>query len=469
MELKLYNTLTREKALFIPRRRSQVDMYVCGITPYSETHIGHARTFVFFDTLRRFLESYGFTVLYVQNVTDVEDKIINQANKEGIHFTEVVEKYFSDYLEGMDNLGVKRASFYPKVSDHIPEIIEMIEGILRNNCAYIVDGNVYFSVSSFSGYGKLSGQSIADMQAGARIEVDPLKRDPLDFALWKKAKHGEPFWDSPWGKGRPGWHIECSTLSFHYLRLGFDIHGGGRDLVFPHHENEIAQTESFAQASPMANWWVHCGPLRIKGEKMSKSLGNIITLKELFKQFSPLVLRAFFLMSHYRSPLNFSLEQLTEVQSALSKVEATQERLFALTTRPALQETKVQEKFVQLLEGFKRQFAQSLLDDLNTAVAMGEIFKFSKDINSIPELSCMEATLALSSLTRALSILGIDQFAFPGVEREKPQLLDLILEIRQQCREQKMWSLADGIRKRLSELGIFVEDLPGGKYRYQIK
>jgi len=319
MTLKVYNSLTGKKEKFTPLRKDKVEMYVCGVTVYDDCHLGHARCYVAFDVIYRYLKHKGYQVKYIQNITDVDDKIIAKAKKEGLGIKgqglrdlkalvkRVAEKYTKEYFKWMDYLKVKRAALYPKATEHIEDMIELVQGLIDKGYAYEVDGDVYFDISKFSSYGKLSGRSLDEMRAGARVEVNERKRNPLDFALWKKAKEGEPIWNSPWGEGRPGWHIECSAMSMKYLGESFDIHGGGQDLVFPHHDNEIAQSEAYS-GKPFVKYWLHNGFVTMKGEKMSKSLGNIFTLKKLFQAFpNPEVTRLFLLSMHYRSPIDLSL------------------------------------------------------------------------------------------------------------------------------------------------------------------
>ena len=316
--MKVYNTLTRRKEEF-PSKDQKIRMYVCGITPYDFCHIGHARCYLVYDMIVRYLRYKGYEILYVQNFTDIDDKIIERAKEENTTPFEIAEKYISFYFRDMDKLGIERANIYPRVTKHIPDIIKMIKGLIEKGYAYEVDGNVYFSVEKFPSYGKLSGRNLKEMYAGARVEVDENKRNPLDFALWKKAKEGEPFWESPWGKGRPGWHIECSAMSLKYLGENFTIHGGAKELIFPHHENEIAQSESYT-SSPFVQFWIHNGLVTVNGQKMSKSLGNFITVEEILKRYSPNVIRMFLLSTHYQSPLDFSEEGLKQAKHGFEKI-----------------------------------------------------------------------------------------------------------------------------------------------------
>ena len=322
MTLRIYNTLTRSKEEFVPRKPGQVDIYQCGITPYDFTHIGHARQYVFWDTVRRYLKYRGWNVFCVQNVTDVDDKIITRAKDEGVEPEDISEKYHRDFLEVMDMLGVERPDVMPKVTQHIPEIIKLVEGLIEKGYAYEVGGDVFFDVTSYPGYGKLSGRSLDDMMAGARIEINPKKRNTMDFALWKAAKPGEPAWDSPWGPGRPGWHIECSALALKYLGSSFDMHGGGDELVFPHHENEIAQSEAFT-GEDFARYFVHHAMLNIDDVKMSKSLGNFFSVRDVLKEYEPGVIRYFFAARHYRTPANYGVEELEAADAAYRRLVST--------------------------------------------------------------------------------------------------------------------------------------------------
>ncbi|RLF36426.1 MAG: cysteine--tRNA ligase, partial [Thermoplasmata archaeon] len=326
MTLRIYNTLSREKELFIPLEKNRVRMYVCGMTVYSDAHIGHARTYFAFDVIRRYLEYKGYRVTYVQNITDVDDKIIAAANREGIHPLEYSKRYAERCLKDLDNLGIRRADIYPKASETIPDMIKMIQQIIDNGYGYEANGDVYFSVEKFKEYGKLSRQNIAKMKIGARIKPGEKKHSPLDFALWKQARPGEPAWDSPWGKGRPGWHIECSTMSIKHLGVPFDIHGGGMDLCFPHHENEIAQAEA-ATGKTFAKYWIHIGLLTVNGEKMSKSLGNIVNIRDLLKKWDPEVIRFFYAQTHYRSPPDFTEKTLKNAEKSLEKIHRLKEKI----------------------------------------------------------------------------------------------------------------------------------------------
>ena len=380
MGLTLYNDLTRCKEEFMPLIQGKVGFYVCGPTVYDFIHIGNARPFVVFDVLRRYMEHKGLEVIYVQNFTDIDDKMINKANELGISVEELAERFINAYFEDIAPLGVKRATVHPLATEHIDEIIDLISRIMENGHAYVTEGNVYFDVKSFPEYGKLSGQSIEELQAGARIEVDVRKRHPLDFVLWKAKKAGEPWWDSPWGPGRPGWHIECSAMAMKYLGETVDIHGGGSDLIFPHHENEIAQAEA-ATGKQFVRYWVHNGYLLINKEKMSKSLGNILTVREIIKKYQPLAVRLFILGAHYRSPLDFSDESLTQATRSLQRLRNCYSDLMFHLERS--QEKDVPDTWLNDIvdEGYGR-FCEALDDDCNTAAALGVVFEVVRELNN---------------------------------------------------------------------------------------
>ena len=336
MSIKVYNTLTRQKEEFVPIEPGKASIYVCGVTPYNHPHIGNARPFVTWDVIHRFLEHEGYEVTHVQNFTDVDDKIINAANKEGVAWSDICGRYIDAYFEAIDKLNVRRADIYPRVSDHMAEIIAMVEKLIENGFAYEVEGDVYYRVEKFDRYGELSGRNLDDMLAGARIDVDERKENPMDFALWKAAKPGEPSWTSPWGEGRPGWHIECSVMSMKYLGESFDFHGGGSDLIFPHHENEIAQSEGCTGKHPFVKYWLHNGFITVNEEKMSKSLGNFFLVVDILEHFEPETLRFFILSTHYRSPLDFSDERLKEAERSLTRLATALENLRTLEQIPGV-------------------------------------------------------------------------------------------------------------------------------------
>lgn len=467
MPLKIYNDLTRQKEEFQPINSPRVGLYVCGITPYDETHLGHARAYLTFDVIRRYLEYSGYEVKHIQNITDIDDKIIKKSRELGINTGELVEKYNQSYFEVMDRLNVKRAGDYPKATDLIPDMIKWIGGLVDKGLAYILEDGVYFEVDKFKDYGKLSGRKKEGMEAGARVEVDTNKRNPLDFVLWKKAKEGEPSWESPWGAGRPGWHIECSVMSTKYLGEQFDIHGGGLDLLFPHHENEIAQTEALTGKVPWVKYWVHNGFVNINQQKMSKSLGNFFTLKEIYEQYDPMVVRLFLLSTHYRSPLNFSDAQLKESQAAFQKIVKTVGDLdFLIMKVPETEEVEVKETRDELAD-LEEKFKMAMDDDFNSAAAVGVIFETVHFINEhIKEEKIDRGSLKADKdkLLEFCEVLGLN------VERRTLNVehrnIDKLIEEREEARKNKDFKRADAIREELASGGIIIEDTPyGAKWR----
>lgn len=481
MALRVYNSLTKRKENFTPVKPGKVSIYVCGVTPYNHPHIGNARPFVTWDVVRRYLENRGFEVYHIQNFTDVDDKIINAANAEGVSWDVVANRYIDAYFDVMDRLNIRRAHNYPRVSGHMAEIIEMVSTLVDKGFAYVVDGDVYYGVENFSGYGKLSGRSLEDMKAGARVEVDERKNHPMDFALWKSAKPGEPAWESPWGPGRPGWHIECSAMSLKYLGESFDFHGGGSDLVFPHHENEIAQSEAYTGNTPFVHYWLHNGFITVNEEKMSKSLGNFFLVKDILEHYPPEVLRFFILSTHYRSPLNFSDEQLAEAGRGLERLRtAVVNMTYLVAAALPKGESEQSGKFMAVAEEIKKDFLDAMDDDFNTALAISGLFALAKEINIYySSIMSGKGTLDAAALAKVQAIyyemtdiLGLLEPIRDGaalrdgqgkVEEELAgSLLDLIVEIRQQARSRKDWATADTIRNRLGELGYVIEDSPQG-------
>ncbi len=481
MTLKVFNSLTKQKETFKPAESGKVKMYVCGVTPYNHPHIGNARPFVTWDVIRRYLEEQGYTVLHVQNFTDVDDKIINAANAEGVSWDTIADRYIAAYFEVMDKLNIRRAHLYPRVSDHMPEIIAMVATLIEKGFAYVVDGDVYYSVEKFDDYGKLSGRGLDDMKAGARVDVDERKNHPMDFALWKSAKPGEPSWASPWGQGRPGWHIECSAMSQKYLGAGFDFHGGGSDLIFPHHENEIAQSEAYSGVTPFVRYWLHNGFITVNEEKMSKSLGNFFLVKDILEHYPPEVLRFFILSTHYRSPLNFSDEQLAEAGRGLERLRTAVRNVEYLAGSAV--DSGTSDQAAALLEAghkTKADFAAAMDDDFNTALAISTLFGLAKEINiyysavmagKIPHDAEIMATVQAIyyELADILGLLVEERTGAPaacgqGEEQEAiiVKLLDLIVDIRQDARKKKDWATADSIRDRLDAIGYVIEDSPQG-------
>lgn len=448
--MKLYNTLSGQKEEFTTPD-GKVRMYVCGITPYAPSHIGHAMMSVVFDVVRRYLEYRGYDVTHIQNFTDVDDKIITTANDIGISTSELAETNIRQYMEEMDALNVLRAHTYPRATTEIPAIVNMIESLESQGYAYNVDGDVYFRVSRNDDYGKLSRRSPDDLLAGARVEVDELKEDPRDFALWKSQKPGEPAWDSPWGAGRPGWHIECSAMSMRYLQEGVDIHGGGRDLIFPHHENEIAQSESSSQQKPFARFWMHNGLLSINEDKMSKSIGNVITVGEALDRFSPPALRLFFLSSHYRNPLVFSDQNIAAQERAIERIRNAAYSDGQQVGGEPLDASE-----------FKRTFVDAMDDDFNTPRALAAIFDLSREINRASEQG-MDVSEAQETLLKLVGVLGIDlNKPDSGESGDIGPFVNLLVEIRTELRAARQFALADKIRDELAERGVSLEDSGSG-------
>lgn len=459
--MKLYNTLSQQKETFVPIEAGKVRMYSCGPTVYNYFHIGNARPFIVFDVLRRFLEYTGYEVTFIQNFTDVDDKIINRSHEEGIAPSEVSEKYIREYFIDADGLGIKRANAHPKVSEHMPEIIAMIKTLEEKGLAYNVDGNVYYRVDEFEDYGKLSKQSIDDLRSGARIDVNDEKQSPLDFALWKKKKEGEPFWESPWGQGRPGWHIECSAMSKKHLGETIDIHGGGQDLIFPHHENEIAQSEGSC-GKPFANYWVHNGYINIDNEKMSKSKGNFFTVRDIAKKFDLEVVRMFLLMAHYRSPVNFSEPLLQQAATALERLYTAKFQMsFLLENATAETATTAESQWMDSLAKYKKDFVAAMEDDINTADAIAVIFELVRDLNSnLDANSSRPAIIAGQALfTELTNVLGL---AVKEKETNLDEAVEDLIAQRQAARKAKDFKRADEIRDELLAMGIVLEDTREG-------
>ena len=461
--MKIYNTLTRKKEEFVPIDEKEVKMYSCGPTVYNYFHIGNARPFIIFDTVRRYLEYKGYKVKFVQNFTDIDDKMIKRANEEGITVKELAERFIKEYFVDAEGLGIDKATVHPKATENIDAIIELIKKLEENGFVYSVDGDVYFSTKKFREYGKLSHQSLDDLELGARIDVDERKQDPMDFAVWKAQKPGEPAWDSPWGKGRPGWHIECSAMANKYLGETIDIHSGGQDLIFPHHENEIAQSEA-ANGKPFARYWMHNGFINVDNKKMSKSEGNFFTVREIAQKFDYEVIRFFMLSAHYRSPINFSSELLEQAQNGLERIYNCIDNLLYLKEHAEDRDMSEEEKGLEnkLLE-LKGKFIEAMDDDINTADAIAAIFDIVKEVNSSITANSKSSKAIIDfsySLIRELGgVLGIAQ-------KQKEDNLDSEIEelinLRQQARKEKNWKLADEIRDKLKAMGIALEDTPQG-------
>lgn len=463
--IRVYNALTGKKEEFVPLSEGKVGIYVCGVTPYAKTHIGHARPSVVWDVIKKFLRYKGYEVTHVQNFTDVDDKIIDRAQKEGIDPLVLSREYAQAYLASMDALGVERATEYPLVSEHMKEILDLVQTLVDKGHAYVVNGNVFFSVVSFPGYGKLSNQKVEELLSGTRFEVDKDKQSPLDFALWKRAKEGEISWDSPFGKGRPGWHIECSAMSKSYLGETFDFHGGGSDLVFPHHENEIAQSEA-ATGKPLAQYWVHSGMLNLTSEKMSKSLGNVISIDEVLAKYPKELFRFYMLSTQYRSELEYYDGKLDDLMKGFRRMNDCVSRL----ERLAFSGEEVQEgELRDFLEDARARFFLALEDDFNTALAIGVLFEAVSKVNafvaSVEEDEGYATSYALA--LRFFKELGGDLLGILQSKEETKEglvepLMELILELRKTLREEKNYTLADFLREKLQGLGIVLEDTPKG-------
>lgn len=495
--IRLYDTQARTKRDFEPLHDGKIGMYVCGPTVYNYIHIGNARTFISFDVIRRYLEWRGFDVTFVQNVTDVDDKIITKANEEGRSAADVAAEYTKAFIDDMRAAGVKDPDIRPRATEEIPAMIELVSELIAKGHAYEVDGDVYFSVRSFSDYGKLSHRNVDEMESGHRElrsdgqGLEDRKRDPLDFAVWKAAKPGEPSWESPWGQGRPGWHIECSAMSHKYLGMPFDIHGGGADLVFPHHENEIAQSEAAYDCS-FANYWMHGGMLQINSEKMSKSLGNFLLLRDVLKTTDARVLRMLMLQTHYRSPLDFSQDRLDEAAVALERIENVAARLEWLATNPTEGGAQVDaEALAAQCERARESFVAAMDDDFNTAGALGAVFTFVGELNAALDGVAVSAEnahavlAARDALIELMGVFGIEcgaaaQAQYPhevvDLARElaeyagddAAEAVDALLAARAEARANKNWAVADGVRDGLSGLGFVIEDTPqGAKVSYK--
>ena len=458
--MKLYNTLTRKKEQFIPLEENKIKMYVCGPTVYNFFHIGNARPFIVFDAFRNYMEYRGYEVNYVQNFTDVDDKIIRKANEEGISPFEVADRYIEEYFKDADALGIKRASVHPRVTDNIKEIIAFIEELISKDYAYEKDNDVYFDTKKFKEYGKLSKQKLEELNLGARIDVDEHKKNPMDFALWKGKKEGEIGWPSPWGEGRPGWHIECSVMSKRYLGETIDIHAGGQDLVFPHHENEIAQSEA-CSGKQFSNYWIHNGYINVDNEKMSKSLGNFFTVREILEEIDPRVVRFFMLSAHYRNPVNFSKEMLLQSKSAMERILNSKEKLMFLSSHAQGLLTEDEKKLINELYGFKDKFINAMDDDINTADAISAIFEVARFANTTVSDSSskewVEMNLSLlNELTGVLNIANISEGEDISQEVEK------LIEERKSAKKDKDFAKADDIREKLKNMGIEIEDTRQG-------
>ncbi len=469
MAIKIFNSLTRRKDEFTPLVVGQARIYVCGVTVYGLCHIGHARSAIVFDVIRRYLVFKGFKVTFVKNYTDVDDKIIKKANEEGVSASEISERYIAEYQTDMAALGVLPGDREPKATEHIQAMIVLIERLARKGVAYTVDGDVYFEVRRFPPYGRLSGKNLEELQAGARVEVDERKRDPLDFALWKASKPGEPAWDSPWGPGRPGWHIECSAMSMQYLGEGFDIHGGGEDLIFPHHENEIAQSEA-ATGKPFVRYWIHNGFVNLGSEKMSKSLGNTLTIRDMVRRHDPEAIRLYLLQTQYRHPLEFSDERIDDAAKALSRLRALQEEADKIASKgtpgPGPDHGLFDDTAAQ-----RARFEAAMDDDFNTPQAIGALFDLARVLYSARDQVAQGTAgagaflMGVSELVMLARVLGL-------LERERrperaidPQLkarIDSLVYLRQEARKRRDFAEADRLRDELAGMGVALEDTRDG-------
>ena len=485
MSLKIHNTLTGKVEEFVPLDPPRVLIYTCGVTVYDDSHVGHGRSLIVFDTFRRFLEHLGYEVRFVRNFTDVDDKIINRAREECTDFMTIANRYIASYYRDMDAIGVRPADVEPRVTEHMREIIEVIKRLIDRGYAYEAEGDVYFSVRSFRDYGKLSKRSPEEMEAGARVEPSEKKRDPLDFALWKSAKAGEPAWDSPWGKGRPGWHTECVAMIFKHLGETIDIHGGGLDLVFPHHENEIAQAEA-ATGRPFARYWMHNGLVTVGGQKMSKSLGNYVTLREIYTRYHPDILRLLVLQTHYRSPLDFSWEKMEESRRAYERLRGAIEDYEVLKKLQIVPESGGTHPLYDRVKEVEAAFYEALSDDFNTPQALSHLFSLVSELGKIKNRTYSEGKISQSELSayefasRSLlntlkKMFGLMEDLYPECEVKKvvarelepgelidSRLVELLIEVRSLARRKRDFEIADMIRDRLGELGIELEDTPAG-------
>ncbi len=480
MALKIYNTLTRHKEEFVPREPGKVGMYVCGPTVYDYFHIGNARPFILFDVFRRYLQYRGYQVRFVMNLTDIDDKIINRANELGVEARAVALKFTQAFFEDIQKLGVFPADVYPKATEHIPQIIQLIATLVDKGVAYVAEGDVLFDISKFEGYAKLSGKKLDELDAGHRVAVGGSKHNPVDFVLWKRAKPGEPWWESPWGKGRPGWHIECSAMSMTYLGESFDIHAGGLDLIFPHHENEIAQSEG-ATGKPFVRYWMHNGFLDIEGEKMSKSLGNFKTARDVLQKFPSAAVRLFFVMKHYRGPIDFSLESLQSALKARERLSLAYQQLqrrlesVQVVALPEKFSHEELQNFANAISTARQDFINALDDDFNTAQGMAVVFDFVREVNrwteraksSAEELSVLfEAKKLFDEWNAVTGVIEqgsaeVDQGRFEAV-------MKIVLDLRQALRAEKNFKLTDQIRDRLKTSGIIIEDgAEGSRWRLE--
>ncbi len=468
MATRVFNTLTRAKEDLAPLHAGLVRMYVCGVTVYDLSHIGHGRSGIVFDVMRRYLKHRGHAVKFVKNFTDIDDKIIRKANQEGVSAQEISERYIEEYRTDMASLGVAPADIEPKATEHVPQMIALIERLIAKGVAYPVEGDVYFEVRRFPGYGKLSGKNLEELQAGARVEVDERKRDPMDFALWKATKPGEPSWKSPWGQGRPGWHIECSAMAMQYLGEALDVHGGGEDLIFPHHENEIAQSEA-ATGKPFARYWLHNGFVNLAAEKMSKSLGNTLTIKDLVRRHDPEALRLYLLGTHYRHPLEFGDERIVEAGRALARLRSLKDEAARIASRGTPAPGPDHGLFDEVA-AHRARFEAAMDDDFNTPQALGVLFDLARVLHAARDQVAQGTAgagaflLGVGELVMLARVLGL----LEGGRKEAavdPQLkarIESLVYLRQEARRQRDFGEADRLRDELSRLGVILEDTRDG-------
>ena len=458
----IYNSKTRKKEELVTLQPGKVGIYACGPTVYDYFHIGNARPFIVFDVLRRYLEHRGYEVKFVQNFTDIDDKMIRRANQEGITVKELGDRFIQEYYQDAAALGIRKATVHPRATEHIGDIIKLVKNLQNKGFAYEVNGDVYFDVKKDTSYGKLSGQNMDDLEAGARIDVDDVKHNPADFALWKAQKPGEPAWNSPWGMGRPGWHIECSAMSMKYLGETFDIHCGGKDLLFPHHENEVAQSEC-ATGKPFANYWMHNGFINIDNEKMSKSAGNFFTVRDILKEYAPEDVRMFMLSAHYRSPVNFSRDMIAQAHASLQRLYTARDRMaFLLDSAAQKDMNEAEQQLMEKLQESTARFDAAMDDDMNTADAMGALFEIVKEANVVLNENSSKEALekTLSTLQSLCDVLGI--LVKPYV-MELPEEVQALADARATARKEKNWAKSDELRDALKSLGYMVEDTAKGQ------
>ena len=458
----IYNSKTRKKEELVTLQPGKVGIYACGPTVYDYFHIGNARPFIVFDVLRRYLEHRGYEVKFVQNFTDIDDKMIRRANQEGITVKELGDRFIQEYYQDAAALGIRKATVHPRATEHIGDIIKLVKNLQNKGFAYEVNGDVYFDVKKDTAYGKLSGQNMDDLEAGARIDVDDVKHNPADFALWKAQKPGEPAWNSPWGQGRPGWHIECSAMSMKYLGETFDIHCGGKDLLFPHHENEVAQSEC-ATGKPFANYWMHNGFINSANEKMSKSAGNFFTVRDILKEYAPEDVRMFMLSAHYRSPVNFSRDMIAQAHASLQRLYTARDHMaFLMDSAASKDMTEAEQQLMEKLQESVNRFDAAMDDDMNTADAMGALFEIVKEANVVLNENSSKEALekTLSTLQSLCDVLGI--LVKPYV-MELPEEVQALADARAAARKEKNWAKSDELRDALKALGYMVEDTAKGQ------